>query len=218
MTFGEAASLPLIIGWLGLGATAIAYLILAALVLTAHPRTRQASWLVAALVATALWGGITLLGIGTGALRLGALPSLDALDAWVDEKENMLGKTGNLTEAVRYAKQQRVYVRRCFTDGRFEIDNGHVERAIREPAIGRKNFLFTGSTDAAHRLAAAYTLVQTCRALGLSTREYLTDVIQKLEAGWPARRLTETATCGWPPSHATSPSAPSWSPSATIRR
>lgn len=126
-----------------------------------------------------------------------ALPILDDFDAWVDTKALTLGKTGKLAEAVRYAKQQREFVRRCFTDGRFEIDNGAVERAIREPAIGRKNFLFTGSTDAAHRLAAAYTLVQSCRALGINTREYLVDVLTKLEAGWPARRLSELMPHRW---------------------
>jgi len=126
-----------------------------------------------------------------------SLPLLDAFDAWVDDHAARLGKTGKLTEAVRYAKQQRVYVRRCFSDGRLEIDNGAVERAIRKPAIGRKNFLFTGSAPAARRLAGAYSLVQTCRALGLSTREYLLDVIVKLEGGWPARRLTELLPHRW---------------------
>ena len=126
-----------------------------------------------------------------------SLPVLDDFDAWVDERVQTLGKTGKLAEAVRYAKQQRVFVRRCFSDGRFEIDNGAVERAIREPAIGRKNYLFTGSTVAAKRLAAAYTLVQSCRALGIPTREYLIDVIQKLEAGWPARRLAELMPHRW---------------------
>jgi hypothetical protein len=126
-----------------------------------------------------------------------SLPVLDTFDAWVDERDQTLGKTGKLAEAVRYAKQQRVYVRRCFSDGRFEIDNGAVERAIREPAIGRKNYLFTGSAAAAQRLAAAYTLVQSCRALGLPTREYLVDVMQNLEAGWPARRLAELMPHRW---------------------
>jgi transposase len=88
-------------------------------------------------------------------------------------------------------------VRRCFSDGRFEIDNGAVERAIREPAIGRKSYLFTGSEAAAARLAAAYSLVQSCRALGISTREYLINVVQKLEAGWPARRLAELMPQRW---------------------
>ena len=126
-----------------------------------------------------------------------SLPLLDAFDAWVDERDAKLGRSGKLAEAVRYAKQQRPYLRRCFTDGRFEIDNGAVERAIREPALGRKNFLFTGSAQAAQRLAGAYTLVQTCRALEISTRDYLIDVITKLEAGWPARRLTELLPHRW---------------------
>jgi transposase len=126
-----------------------------------------------------------------------SLPVLDELDAWIDERDQTLGHTGKLAEAVRYAKQQRVYVRRCFSDGRFEIDNGAVERALREPAIGRKNYLFTGSKDAAVRLAAAYTVVQSCRALGISTREYLIDVIGKLEAGWPARRLVDLMPQRW---------------------
>jgi transposase len=126
-----------------------------------------------------------------------SLPVLDAFDAWVDERDTTLGKTGKLAEAVRYAKQQRLYVRRCFSDGRFEIDNGAVERAIREPALGRKNYLFTGSAAAGIRLAAAYTLVQTCRALNINTREYLTDIIQKLEAGWPASRLADLMPHRW---------------------
>jgi transposase len=122
---------------------------------------------------------------------------LDAFDAWVDVQYPRLGKTGKLAEAVRYAKQQRPFVRRCFTDGCFEIDNGAVERAIKEPAIGRKNFLFTGSAPAGQRLAAAYSIVQTCRALGIPTRDYLIDIITKLEAGWPARRLTELLPHCW---------------------
>jgi hypothetical protein len=127
-----------------------------------------------------------------------SLPLLDAFDAWIDERDLTLGRTGHLAEAVRYAKQQRAYVRRCFSDGRFEIDNGAVERAIREPAIGRKNFLFTGSAAAGKRLAAAYTLVQSCRALNINTRDYLIDIIGKLEAGWPARRLADLMPHRWP--------------------
>lgn len=126
-----------------------------------------------------------------------SLPILDKFDVYVDALAPKLGKTGKLAEAVRYAQNQRVFVHRCFSDGRFEIDNGAVERAIREPAIGRKNFMFTGSTAAAKRIAVAYSLVQTCRALDINTREYLVDVLTKLEQGWPARRLTDLLPHNW---------------------
>jgi transposase len=104
---------------------------------------------------------------------------------------------GQLGRAVGYAVHQRTFVRRCFTDGRFEIDNGHTERVLREPCIGRKNYLFTGSADAAERLAAAYTLVQSCRMLGFPARDYLIDVLTKLDAGWPMRRIGELVPDRW---------------------
>jgi len=133
-----------------------------------------------------------------GALRAErSLPTLDAFDKWVDEHDGTLLPSSSLGRAVGYAKQQRPFIRRCFRDGRFEIDNGQTERQIRKPAIGRKNFLFSGSADAAKRLAAAYTLVQSCKNLGFPARGYLIDVIGKLERGWPLRRIRELVPDRW---------------------
>lgn len=126
-----------------------------------------------------------------------SLPLLERFDQWVDAQANKLVPSSKLADGVRYALQQRPFIRRCFSDGRFEIDNGRVERAIREPAIGRRNFLFTGSADGAKRLATAYTLVQSCRALGICTREYLIDIINKLESGWPLRKIAELVPDRW---------------------
>lgn len=126
-----------------------------------------------------------------------SLPLLEALDAWVDEQTPKLLPASPLGSAARYAKDQRTFVRRCFTDGRFELDNGRVEREIREPAIGRKNYLFAGSAAGAERLAAAYTVVQSARRTGVPVRDYLIDVIQRLDRGWPARRLAELLPDRW---------------------
>ena len=124
-------------------------------------------------------------------------PLLDEFDTWVDEHHPRLLPTSPLGAATRYAKDQRVFVRRCFSDGRFEIDNGRVEREIREPAIGRKNFLFAGSSDGAELLASAYTIVQSARRTGVPVRDYLVDVIDRLARGWPARRITELLPDRW---------------------
>jgi transposase len=126
-----------------------------------------------------------------------SLPLLDAFDAWVDLLSPRCLPRSPMGEALRYAKQQRPYVRRCFTDGRFEIDNGLVERTLREPCMGRKAYLFTGSAKAAERLAGAYSLVQSCRLLGISTRDYLIDVLTKLDAGWSIQRLDELVPDRW---------------------
>ena len=124
-------------------------------------------------------------------------PVLARFEAAVDALITSATPTSPLGSAARYAAQQRPFLRRCFTNGSFEIDNGRVERLIREPALGRKNFLFTGSLDGSKRLAAAYSLVQSCRNLGFGARDYLIDVIGKLEAGWPMRRIVELVPDRW---------------------
>lgn len=126
-----------------------------------------------------------------------SLPTLRRFEEAADALLATTTPTSPLGSAVRYAAQQRQLLRRCFSDGRFEIDNGRVERMIREPALGRKNFLFTGSVDGANRLAAAYSLVQSCRNLGFGARDYLIDVIGKLEGGWPMRRIAELVPDRW---------------------
>jgi len=128
-------------------------------------------------------------------------PLLEQFDAWVDSELENLRPTSPLATAARYAQNQRDFVARCFTDGRFEIDNGRVERQIREPAIGRKNYLFSGSVDAAQRLAGAYSLVLSARYAGLPVREYLIDVLRKIDSGWPARKLTALLPTRWGVEH-----------------
>lgn len=61
-----------------------------------------------------------------------------------------------------------------------EIDNNLVENAIRPTAIGKKNWLFFGSAGAGKTSAIYYTLLETCRKLGLNPDEYLRDVLREL--------------------------------------
>ena len=126
-----------------------------------------------------------------------SIPLLRRFHKWVDDIEPRLGKSSKLARAVGYAVHQRPFVDRCFTDGRFEIDNGEIERTLKEPCIGRRNFLHTGSVTGGKRLATAYTLVQSCRALNIPVSTYLVDVIEKLASGWPLRRLSELIPDQW---------------------
>ena len=129
--------------------------------------------------------------------RKQSVPVLDDLFDWMVELQPTLGKTSKLAEAVRYAINQRTFVERCFTDGRFEIDNGEIERVLKKPCVGRKNYLHCGSVVGAKRLAAAYTLVLSCKGLGINVNDYLVDVITKLGNGWPLRRIRELVPDAW---------------------
>lgn len=129
-------------------------------------------------------------------------PLLDALESWVDQLHPKLLPKSPLRRATTYAINQRPFFRRCFDDGRFEIDNGRVERRIRMFAVARRNFLFTGSVRGGERLAIAFTLVDNCLALGVEPHRYLVDVIGKIEAGWPMQRLSELIPQRWAAEHA----------------
>jgi len=134
-----------------------------------------------------------------------SVPLLNRLYEYLERLQPNVGTSSKFAVALRYAIAQKEFVERCFTDGRFEIDNGKTEREIRRPAVGRKNYLFTGSVDGGKRLAAVYTLILSCRNLGIDTRAYLIDVLSKRRSGWPVSRLSELIPDNWAQSCAQPP-------------
>jgi transposase len=124
-------------------------------------------------------------------------PAADAFFAWVEARQQVERPSSYIGKALHYALNQKEFAMRCLTDGRFELDTGRVERQIREPVIGRKNYLFSGSAAAASRLAGAYSLVCSCQNLGINTRAYLTDIITKLQAGFPLRDINRLRPDVW---------------------
>ena len=142
-----------------------------------------------------------------------SLPHVDKLYEWVKDLHPQLVPKTHLFVATQYAINQEEFWRRCFIDGRFEIDNGEIERQLRCVAIGRKNYLFAGSEAGARRLAIGYTLVRNCHMHGVNPLAWATDVIEKIQGGWPKDRLDELLPDRWgkPP-----PSTPAGLPSAAI--
>ncbi len=65
-------------------------------------------------------------------------------------------------------------------NGRYQIDNNLIENAIRPIAIGRRNYLFAGSHDAAQRAAMIYSFVGTCKQLQIDPVIWLENVIERL--------------------------------------
>jgi transposase len=124
-------------------------------------------------------------------------PILKQFDEWVDSIHPTLLPKSPLRRATTYAQNQRIYFRRCFSDGIFEIDNGRTLRRIRNFAVGRRNFLFTGSERGGERLAVAYTLVDNCILLGIDPRRYLQEIIDKLERGHALSRMSELTCARW---------------------
>jgi hypothetical protein len=80
-------------------------------------------------------------------------------------------------------------------EGRVEIDNNHLENAIRPTAVGKKNWLFVGDADAGWRSAVLYTLVENCRRLNMDPYAYLRDLLTRLPhiTNWQIKDVTPKA-------------------------
>ena len=72
-------------------------------------------------------------------------------------------------------------IRYC-EDGRLNIDNNPVERAIRPFVTGRKNWLFSDTVKGAKASANLYSLIETAKANGLEPYHYLRYVFKELPA------------------------------------
>lgn len=76
------------------------------------------------------------------------------------------------------------------TDGKLNIDNNPVENSIRPVAIGRKNYLFAGSHEAAQHSAMLYSLLGTCKLHGINPFVWLRDILQRI-ATHPINKIEE---------------------------
>ncbi len=104
-------------------------------------------------------------------------PVFDELVAWCRAHQPSVLPSSKLGAAIRYMLNHRVALGRFLTDGRIPLDNGPAERLHVRCAIARKNFLFAGSDDGGERAAIAFTILGSCRLLGINPLEYLADVL-----------------------------------------
>lgn len=109
-----------------------------------------------------------------------SVPLLEKLFANIEALNQQLLPQYPLREATEYALKQQEALMRYTTDGRFEIDNNAIERQMRPIAVGRKNYLFTGSNAGAEAAAIFYSLIISCKLNNINPRDYLCYVIRRL--------------------------------------
>lgn len=101
-----------------------------------------------------------------------------------------------LREAVGYFCSLIPYLKNYTQSPWARLDNNVAERAIRPLAIGRKNWLFFGSVDGGEAGAVIFSLVQTCRGLGIDPYEYFCDIFPRFNSH-SAHRLYELLPDKW---------------------
>lgn len=109
-----------------------------------------------------------------------AAPVLDKFYTWLKKKEQHVTPKSLLGKAVSYCLNQWAGLQNYIKDGNAEIDNNSVENAIRPFALGRRNWLFSGTPDGAKASALLFSLIETAKANGLEPYRYLRFLFEKL--------------------------------------
>ncbi|MGH8895824.1 MAG: IS66 family transposase [Egibacteraceae bacterium] len=128
-------------------------------------------------------------------------PTLKSIEQWVDFIRQTEPPGSNLAKAANYLHNQWGALTRFLDDGRLRLENNQVEQQLRDVALGRKNFLFAGSHEAADRAAVLYSLMRTCALRKIPPQRYLADILQQLADGWPLEQIGELAPARWAELH-----------------
>lgn len=103
-----------------------------------------------------------------------AVPIWKLMEKWLelDSVKAALPKS-SFGEAVTYLRNQWNALRHYLTDGSIPIDSNHSGRAIRPLTIGRKNWMFLGSKEAAPGRMKLFSIVSSAQRHCLSIQDYL---------------------------------------------
>jgi len=77
-----------------------------------------------------------------------------------------------------------------------ELSNNLAENSMRPVAIGRRNWIHVGSALAGPKVAAILSVVESCRRLKISVRDYLNAILPGL-ANVPVSRIPELTPSAW---------------------
>ena len=110
-----------------------------------------------------------------------SLPVFEKLKAWTEVQTRVdIEKKSTFGKAITYLQKQWPKLERIWNDGRVEIDNNLIENKIRPLALGRKNYLFAGSHDAAQRIAMMYSFFGSCKAHEINPYEWLKSTLDQI--------------------------------------
>ena len=131
-----------------------------------------------------------------------AAPVIAGLKQWMTTNRPEVTPTSAIAKAIDYTLSRIDALKVYTTDAKLQIDNNLVENSIRPIAIGRKNYLFAGSHQAAENAAIFYSLFATCKAQGINPYTWLAETLKKIGAH-PVNRIEELLP-GWKPESAES--------------
>jgi transposase len=115
---------------------------------------------------------------------------LKELGHWMKEQYLQVVPRSNISKALAYSIERWGRLSKYTEHGMLNIDNNFVENSIRPVALGRKNYLFAGSHEAAQRSAMLYSLLGTCKMHGVEPFQWLKETLEKI-SDHPINKIQE---------------------------
>jgi hypothetical protein len=109
-----------------------------------------------------------------------SLPVLNEIEVWLNKNLVEVTPRSPIGKAINYMKVRWEKLKLFASEGIVEIDNNLVENAIRPVALGRKNYLFAGSHEAARRAGIIYSFISCCKKNNIDPYIWLMETLQKI--------------------------------------
>ena len=114
------------------------------------------------------------------ALKREVKPYLEKIKKWCEKNQPKVLKDSPIGNAINYFLNEYPELSAFLENGRYEIDNGWVERVIRKFAIGRNNWMFSDSVEGAYASSVLYSLALTAKLNDKDPFKEMTEVFEKL--------------------------------------
>jgi transposase len=117
-------------------------------------------------------------------------PELIKIEEWLKDQIYKVNPQSAIGKAIAYTLKLWPRLEQYIKDGRLQIDNNLIENSIRPVAIGRKNYLFAGSHEAARKAAMIYSFFAICKLKGIDPYQWLKITLEKIN-NYPENLLEE---------------------------
>lgn len=107
-------------------------------------------------------------------------PVLNEIGSYIAIQSKLELPKSPLGKAYDYCLKRWDSLMAYLKDGNLQIDNNLVENAIRPLALGRKNYLFAGSHQAAKNIAMYYSFFATCKKNNINPSQWLRHVLNNI--------------------------------------
>jgi transposase len=109
-----------------------------------------------------------------------AKPLLDDIHSKIEAAQSVALPSSALSKACHYALALWNKLTRFLEYPELELSNNLAENSMRPVALGRRNWIHIGSPQAGPKVAAILSVVESCRRLRISVRDYLEAVLPGL--------------------------------------